>query len=148
MEIWFDCGAPTLSCPTLKAGVQDWLGYAGELIGEGARPVFGPQATGPESANKSCLPQNRVIPGFFTSPWKGKESSKHIEIWYVDRPQFATLLLPLTSIGFYPDGNSPGKHRGKSRKTEPLKADSSPPRAEMLAFKLLFLKNLRSTTGM
>jgi hypothetical protein len=44
---------------------------------------------------------------------KGKESSKHIEILYVDRPQFATLLLPLTSTGFYPDGNPPGKLHGK-----------------------------------
>ena len=30
-----------------------------------------------------------------------------------------TLLLPPTSTGFYPDGNSPGKHHGKQRKTEP-----------------------------
>jgi hypothetical protein len=28
MEVWFDCGSPTLSFPTLKAGVQDWLGKA------------------------------------------------------------------------------------------------------------------------
>jgi hypothetical protein len=26
MEIWFDSGSPTLFFPTLKAGVQDWLG--------------------------------------------------------------------------------------------------------------------------
>jgi hypothetical protein len=47
---------------------------------------------------------------------KGKDSSKHIETLYVDRPQFATLLLPLTSTGFYPDGNSPGKHMENSGK--------------------------------
>jgi hypothetical protein len=50
---------------------------------------------------------------------KAKESSKHIENLYVERPQFATLLLPLTSTDCYPDGNSPGKHHGKQRKIEP-----------------------------
>jgi hypothetical protein len=32
---------------------------------------------------------------------------------YVEPPQNTTLLLPPTSTGFYPDGNSPGKHHGK-----------------------------------
>jgi hypothetical protein len=51
--------------------------------------------------------------GFSTSPGKRRERSKHIENLCVDAPQNATLLLPLTSTGLYPDGNSPGKHHGK-----------------------------------
>jgi hypothetical protein len=50
---------------------------------------------------------------------KGRRRSKHIENLYVDRPQFATLLLPLTSTGFYPDGNSRGKHMENSGKQNP-----------------------------
>src|ERR1700730_841599 len=65
-----------------------------------------------------CL-KTRVIPVFFQIPWKGKKSSKHIEILYVDRSQFATLLLPLTSTGFYPDGNSLGKSMENSGKQNP-----------------------------
>jgi hypothetical protein len=42
------------------------------------------EANRPQSVNKSCPPQNRVLLGFFTSPGKGKESSKHIELLYVD----------------------------------------------------------------
>jgi hypothetical protein len=61
-----------------------------------------PKATGPEIRKiNNALPQNRVNLGFFTSPWKGKASPKHIYILYIDRPQFATLLLPLNSTGFY-----------------------------------------------
>jgi len=58
---------------------------------------------------------------------RGKKSSKHIEILYVDRPQFATLLLPLTSTGFYPDGNSPGKSMKNSGKQNPKMGFKSPP---------------------
>jgi hypothetical protein len=61
--------------------------------------------------------------GFSTSPGKGKESSKHIEILYVDRPQFATLLLPPSSAGFYPDGILPGK----TLENRTRKWGSSPP---------------------
>jgi hypothetical protein len=62
--------------------------------------------------------------GFSTSPGKGKESSKHIEILYVDRPQFATLLLPPSSTGFYPDGILPGKNLENSGKQNPKMGSS------------------------
>jgi hypothetical protein len=65
--------------------------------------------------------------GFSTSPGKGKESSKHIEILYVDRPQFATLLLPPSSTGFYPDGILPGKTLENSGKQNPKMGFKSPP---------------------
>jgi hypothetical protein len=47
---------------------------------------------------------------------KGRQRSKQIEILYVDGPQKTTLLLPLTSAGFYPDGNSPRKSMENSGK--------------------------------
>jgi hypothetical protein len=38
---------------------------------------------------------------------------------YVDWLQFTTVLLPLDSTVFYPDGNFPGKWGGKEWKIEP-----------------------------
>jgi hypothetical protein len=106
-----------------KAGVQDWIGDARELIGDGARPVFGR----PQSGNKPCPPQNRVILGFFKSLGKGKELSKHIKTLYVDSPQKTTLLLPSSSTGFYADGNSAGKRMENSGKQNPKMGFKSPP---------------------
>src|SRR5580704_7502934 len=71
--------------------------------------------------------QYRADPGAARTTQRGKvKDSKHIEILYVDRPQFATLLLPLTSTGFYPDGNSP-KKPWKIAENGTLKWGSSPP---------------------
>jgi hypothetical protein len=39
----------------------------------------------------------------------------------------ATLLIPLFSAGFYPDGNSPGKHLENSGKQSPKMGFKSPP---------------------
>jgi hypothetical protein len=77
---------------------------------------------------------------------RGKKSSKHIKILYVDRPQFATLLLPLTSTGFYPDGNSPGKSMENSGKQNPKMGFKSPPEHIVplhATFKWLKFKHLR-----
>ena len=60
-------------------------------------------------------------------PAKGRQRSKQIEILYVDRPQKTTLLLPLTSAGFYPDGNSPRKSMENSGKQNPKMGFKSPP---------------------
>jgi hypothetical protein len=58
---------------------------------------------------------------------------------YVDRPQFATLLLPLTSTGFYPDGNSRNTLEN-SGKQNPKMGFKSPPSTS----KYLILNNLCS----
>jgi hypothetical protein len=68
-----------------------------------------------------------------------------METMYVDSPQKTTLLIPLTSTGFHPDGNFPGKYMENNGKQNP-KTGFKPPRAEMPAFKWLVLNNLRSKT--
>ena len=83
--------------------------------------------------------------GILHIPVKRQELSKHIETLYVDRPQFATLWLPLTSTGFYPDGNSPGKYMENSGKQNPKMGFKSPPSRDA-PFNWLFLKNLGSKT--
>jgi hypothetical protein len=85
--------------------------------------------------------QNRIILGFFRSPWKGRHKSKHMQTLYVEPPQNTTLLLPPTSAGFYPDGNSPGKYMENSGKQKPKMGFKSP-RAEMPSFKWLFFEEL------
>src|ERR1700722_17801951 len=72
-------------------------------------------------------PPSRTIVWDSPHPRERQESSQHIETLYVDRPQFATLLLPLTSTGFYPDGNSPGKSMENSGKQNPKMGFKSPP---------------------
>jgi hypothetical protein len=92
----------------------------------------------------NALTQTRVYPGILHIPVERRQPSKHIENLYVDRPQFTTHLLPLTSTGFHPDGNSPGKYMENSGKQNPKMGFKSPPRAEALAFKWFILNNLRS----
>ena len=46
---------------------------------------------------------------------------------YVDRPQFATHLLPLTSTGFYPDGNFLGNTLENSGKQNAKMGFKFPP---------------------
>ena len=91
------------------------------------------------------MTQKRVILGFFISPAKGRERPIHIKNVYLEPPQKTTLLLPLTSTGFYPDGNSPGKTLENSGKQNP-EMEFKSPRAKMPTFKWLFLNNLRSKT--
>ena len=47
------------------------------------------------------------------SPRRVRRRRRVIKTLYVEPPQNTTPLLPLTSTGFYPDGNSPGKDDGK-----------------------------------
>jgi hypothetical protein len=49
-----------------------------------------------------------------------------METLYVETPQKTTLLLPLTSTGFYPDGNSPGYTLENSGKQNPKMGFKSP----------------------
>lgn len=67
----------------------------------------------PNPQINNALTRNRVKLGFFTYPRKGRRRSEHIENLYVEPPQNTTLLFPPISADFYPDGNFPGKHRGK-----------------------------------
>jgi hypothetical protein len=46
---------------------------------------------------------------------------------YVDRLQFTTVLLPLLSAGYYPDGNSQGNTMENSGKQNPKMGFKSPP---------------------
>jgi hypothetical protein len=85
-----------------------------------------PRAMGPESANKLCPDSKPRNPGTLHIPAEGRRRSEHIETLYVDRPQFATLLLPPISTDFYPDGNSPGKTLENSGKQNPKMGFKSP----------------------
>jgi hypothetical protein len=53
-----------------------------------------------------------------------------MENLYVEPPQFATLLLPLDSTVFHPDGSFPGQWGGKRWKLEPRNRVQVPARAE------------------
>jgi hypothetical protein len=69
MEAWFDSGP--FPCPSRPLKLVFRIGWEtpGELIGEGARPVFGrPQATAAESANKSCPASKPRYTGIFHIP--------------------------------------------------------------------------------
>jgi hypothetical protein len=53
-----------------------------------------------------------------------------------------TVFLPLLSAGFYPDGNSPGKHLENSGKQNPKMGFKSPPEQRRKFGKLQFATNL------
>jgi len=82
-----------------------------------------------DDVSRRVQTQNRSIMGFSVFSWQGRERSKRIENLYVEPPQKTTLLLPLTSTGFYPDGNSPGNTMENSGKWNPQSGFKSP-RAE------------------
>src|SRR4029077_1404699 len=100
------CQHPPRTVTQPNARGIDRRGCAASVWPAPGRPAPNPQIN-------NALTQNRVILGFFTFPWKGRRCQKHIENLYLERPQKTTLLLPPTSTGFYPDGNSPGKHHVK-----------------------------------
>jgi hypothetical protein len=69
----------------------------------------------------------RTLRGNYQEARRSKERLKRTGKMCVDQLQLTTVLLPLLSAGCYPDGNSPTKHPGKQRKTEPKMGFKSPP---------------------